>query len=112
MKRFFAWLRAIFHRGMDNLEDPELMLDQAKRDMQSALSSNREKAVQAITQRNRLQRMFDESVAKSAQLESQAATALKNGNRDLARQFLREKANVDATIESLKPTLAAASETV
>ncbi len=112
MKRFFAWLRAIFHRGMDNLEDPELMLDQAKRDMQSALSSNREKAVQAITQRNRLQRMYDESVAKSTQLEGQAATALKNGNRDLARQFLREKANVDATIESLKPTLAAASETV
>jgi len=50
MKRFFAWLRAVFHRGMDNLEDPELMLDQAKRDMQSALSGNREKAVQAIGQ--------------------------------------------------------------
>lgn len=112
MKRFFAWLRAIFHRGMDKLEDPELMLDQARRDMQAALVANREKAVQAIASRNRLQKMMEEQTARAAQLENQAAAALKSGNRDLARQFLREKAGIDQSIESLKPTLAAATETV
>ena len=85
MKRFFAWLRAIFHRGMDKLEDPELMLDQARRDMQGALVANREKAVQAIASRNRLQKMMEEQTARSTQLENQAAAALKSGNRDLAR---------------------------
>lgn len=97
---------------MDKLEDPEIMLDQARRDMQTALVQNREKAVQAITQKNKLQGMLDEATRKSAQLENQAAAALKAGNRDLARQFLREKATSDATIETLKTTLATAVETV
>ncbi|MBL8067145.1 MAG: PspA/IM30 family protein [Armatimonadetes bacterium] len=112
MKRFFAWLRALFGRTMDKLEDPEIMLDQAKRDMQGALTANREKAVQAITQRNRLQQMLDEATKKANQLEQQAATALRQGNRELAKQFLREKASNDATIETLRTTLAQAAETV
>lgn len=112
MKRFFAWLKAIFNRGMDKLEDPEIMLDQARRDMTQALVANREKAVQAITQKNRLQQMLDEATRKAAQMENQAAAALKQGNRDLARQFLREKATNDATIATLQTTLAQAVETV
>lgn len=112
MKRLFAWLKALFNRTMDKVEDPDMMLDQAKRDMQSALIANREKAVQAITQKNRLQQMLDEQQKKSAQLESQATMALRQGNRELARSFVREKTNVDATIETLKGTLAQAIETV
>ena len=112
MKRFFRWLKALFGRAMDNLEDPDIMLDQARRDMTEALVQNREKAVQAITQKNRLQQMLDDAERKSIQLESQASMALQQGNRDLARQFLREKANNDATIATLKSTLAQAVETV
>lgn len=112
MKRFFRWLKALFNRTMDNLEDPDIMLDQARRDMQEALVQNREKAVQAITQKNRLQQMLDEQAKKSVQLEGQASMALQQGNRDLARQFLREKANTDATVTTLKSTLAQAVETV
>ena len=112
MQRFFRWLKAIFNRGMDKLEDPEIMLDQARRDMQEAYAANRERAVQAITQRNRLQNMYDEQVAKSNQLEANATMALKQGNRDLARQFMREKQATDGSLESLKGSLASASETV
>ncbi|MBL8086600.1 MAG: PspA/IM30 family protein [Chthonomonas sp.] len=112
MKRFFAWLKALFNRGMDKLEDPELMLDQARRDMSEALRQNREKAVQAITQKNRLQTMLDEQTRRSAQLEQQATVALKQGNRDLARQFMREKQSADTAVEQLKGTYAAALETV
>lgn len=102
MKRFFRWLKALFNRGMDQLEDPDLMLDQAKRDMTETLVANRERAVQAITQKNRLQGMLEEAKKKSAQLETQATMALKQGNRELARQFIREKANNDATIATLE----------
>ncbi len=112
MKRFFAWVRALFGRTMDSLEDPEIMLDQARRDMQGALTQNREKAEQAITQRNRLQQMMDEATKKSLQLEQQASTALRQGNRELAKQFLREKASTDGTLETLRSTLAQAAETV
>lgn len=112
MKRFFRWLKALFNRGMDKLEDPEIMLDQARRDMQETLIGNREKAVQAITQKNRLQGMHDDAVKKSAQLETQATMALKQGNRELARQFIREKANNDATIATLAASLAQATQAV
>jgi phage shock protein A len=112
MKRFFRWLKAIFNRGMDKLEDPDIMLDQARRDMQEALIANREKAVQAITQKNRLQNLYDEQVKKSNQLEQQATMALQQGNRDLARQFVREKANVDAVLGQLKTSLDNATQAV
>ncbi len=112
MKRFFRWLKALFNRGMDKLEDPDMMLDQARRDMQEAMVSNREKAVQAITQRNRLAGMLDEARKKSAQLERQAETALKQGNRDLARQFIREKANNDVVLTQLEASHKQADEAV
>jgi phage shock protein A len=112
MKRLMNWLRAVFHRTMDKVEDPDIMLDQAKRDMQGALVANREKAVQAITQKNRLQGMLDDHKKKSTQLESQAAMALKQNNRDLAVQFMREKMNNDAVIGQLQQSYEQALATV
>lgn len=112
MKRFFRWLKAIFNRGMDKLEDPDVMLDQARRDMQEALVSNREKAVQAITQRNRLQSLYNEHLKKGEQLEQQAVMALQQGKRDLARNFVREKANNDAVLGQLKVSLDNANQAV
>jgi phage shock protein A len=102
MRRFFEWIKALFNRAMDKVEDPDIMLDQARRDMQAGLIANREKAVQAITQKNRLQQMLDDHRAKGNQLESQATMALKQGNRDLAAQFMREKINNDAIIAQLQ----------
>jgi phage shock protein A len=112
MRRFFNWLKAIFNRAMDKVEDPDIMLDQAKRDMQAALVANRERAVQAITQKNRLQGMLDEARKKSAQLESQSTVALKQGNRELAVQFMREKMNNDAVIAQLQQAYEQALQTV
>ena len=112
MNRFFRWLKALFNRGMDKLEDPDMMLDQARRDMQEALVANREKAVMAITQKNRLQGMYDELTKKSASLESQATMALQQGKRDLARQFIREKASTDSSMATLKTSLDQATQAV
>ena len=97
---------------MDKLEDPDIMLDQARRDMQQTLIANRERAVQAITQKNRLQGMLEEATKKSKQLEQQAVMALKQGNRDLARQFLREKTNGDAVIVTLEGSYTQAVQAV
>jgi phage shock protein A len=102
MGRFFRWLKAIFNRAMDKVEDPDIMLDQARRDMQEGLVANREKAVQAITQKNRLEGMLKEAREKSIKYEGQATMALKQENRDLARQFLREKMTNDAIIAQLQ----------
>lgn len=112
MQRFINWIKSLFNRTMDRLEDPEMMLDQARRDMQQALVANREKAVQAITQKNRLQGMLEEANKKSAQLEKQAAMALQQGKRDLATNFMREKMTNDATIATLQASYDSAVQTV
>jgi phage shock protein A len=56
--------------------------------------------------------MLEEQTSRAEQLETQAATALRQGNRELAKNFLREKATIDDTINKIKPTLAQATETV
>ncbi len=101
-RRFWRWLSGLFHRTMDKLEDPDIMLDQARREMSEALVANRERAVQAITQKNRLQNELEAAQKRSAELEGKAVMALKQGNRDLARSFVREKANNDAVMVSLQ----------
>jgi phage shock protein A len=112
MRRFFEWIKALFNRAMDKVEDPDIMLDQARRDMQAGLIANREKAVQAITQKNRLQQMLDEKRAQGSQLEGQATMALKQGNRDLAAQFMREKINNDAIVAELQGSYEQAASSV
>ncbi len=97
---------------MDKVEDPDIMLDQARRDMQETLVANREKAVQAITQKNRLEQMLADTKKKSAQYEQQATTALKQENRDLARQFLREKMTNDQIIATLQGSYDQAAQAV
>lgn len=97
---------------MNKLEDPDLMLEGARRDMQDTLRANKEKAVHAIAQRNNLAAMVEELERKSANLENQAVMAVKQGNRELARQLLREKANYQNSLESLKVSLATAGQTV
>ena len=112
MQRFFNWIKGLFNKAMDRVEDPEAMLDQARRDMQTALVGNREKAVQAITQKNRLQNMLEEVKQKSTSLEAKATMALKQGDRETATVFMREKMNNDSQLANLQTSYDQAVATV
>src|SRR5471030_1787686 len=112
MNRLFNWIKALFNRTMDKVESPDIMFDQARRDMQGALIANREKAVQAITQKNRLQGMLDDAKKKSAELESRATMALRQGDSELATSFMREKMNQDASVTTLQGSYESAAATV
>lgn len=110
MNRFFNWVKSLFGRFMDKVEDPEMILDQAKRDMEQALRDNREKGVQAITQKNKLQLMLEDERRKAAELEAKATMALKQGQRDLALSLMREKMTHDGTAEQLQKSYDQASQ--
>ena len=112
MNRFINWIKGLFNRTMDKLEDPDMMLEQAKRDMQVALQGNQEKAVQAITQKNMLENMLNEQKRKSQALENQATMALKQDKRDIATQLMREKMNVDANVATIQQSYDQAVQTV
>lgn len=112
LARFWRYLVAWVTGKVEQLEDPEVLLDQARREMQETLARNRERAIQAITQKNLLQAEVDKLERKVRELEKNAELALQQGKRDLALQLIREKKAQESALASLKASLQQAIETV
>lgn len=110
-RRFFRYLRALIMGKLDEIENPEVIINESLREMKENQIKNRERAVQAITQKNQLQGLVDQEERLAANLEAKAALALQQGNRELARQLLREKSLHDRTLEQLRVSLKQAEET-
>ncbi len=108
--RILNYLKALFGMKLDELEDPEVLLAQAQDEMKAAQAKNRERAVQAITQKNNLQAEVDKTTNAMANLDAKAEMALKNGDRDLALQLVREKQALGTNLSSLQASLASAIE--
>lgn len=100
--RIWRYLKALFLGKLDELENPEILLQEAAREMRENLAANRQRAVTAITQKNNLKSMLDEQEKRVTQLEAQAEMALKNGDRDLARRVLREKLTFQETMNQTR----------
>lgn len=108
--RIIRYLKGLFGMKLDDLEDPEVLLEQAKQEMQVSQQRNRERAIQAITQKNELQKQVDDLNKTIDNLQSSAEKALKQGDRDLARQLLVEKQQYDGTLVSSKAALQSAMD--
>lgn len=97
---------------VEDLENPEVLLDQARREMNEMLARNRERAIQAITQKNLLQ-VEVEKIEKSVRdLDKKAELALKQGNREIALQFVREKKAQESALGTMRQSLEQAIQTV
>ncbi len=112
LARLWRYLVAWVTGKVEQLEDPEILLDQARREMQETLARNRERAIQAITQKNLLQAEVDKLEKTVRDLERKAELALQQGNRDLALQIIREKKAQEGALASLRVSLQQAIETV
>lgn len=108
--RLIRYLKGLFGFKLDQLEDPEILLAQAQQEMREAQAKNRERAVQAITQKNNLQNLVEQTEKTTANLQAKAEFALKNGDRDLARQLLVEKQQYEATLAGTKSSLQSAMD--
>ena len=112
LRRFWQYIKALLSGKLDQIEDPEVLLSQAQREMTEMHARNRERAVQAITQKNNLQQMVDDTQKRVDNLQAKAELALKRGDRDLAKQLLTEKQQYMTTLEMTRTSLAQAQETV
>jgi phage shock protein A len=108
--RFFRYLKGLINGNLDKWENPEIIINEAVREMKENQIKNRELAVQAITQKNNLQQAVDSEERLVAEYERKATLALQGGNRDLAKSFLKEKAIHEQTLESMRGNLANAIE--
>lgn len=110
--RAWRYLKSLLHGKLDQWEDPEIIINDAVREMKESQIKNREMAVQAITQRNNLQKEVDHQERTVADLEKKAMMALQGGNRELAKQFLKEKATYEQTLGSMRENLVRATDSV
>jgi len=111
LKRLWNYIKSLFSRGLDTLENPDILLEQAQREMTEMHARNRERAVQAITQKNNLQQMVDDLQKRVDNLQSKAELALKRGDRDLALQLLKEKQGYEISLKSTSESLVQAIDT-
>ena len=109
--RIWRYLKGLLGFRLDQLEDPEILLQQAQQEMRENQAKNRERAIQAVTQKNNLLAEEEKTQKVVDNLQAKAEFALKNGDRETARQLLVEKGQYETTLATIKQSLQSAIET-
>lgn len=90
VKRLWRWIQAragdAARRNEAASDDPEVLLDRAQHEMQMMHAQNRERAVQAITHKNELERAVQNVRARVADLQSATDEAERSGDRVTAQK--------------------------
>ncbi|MBP1992372.1 PspA/IM30 family protein [Paenibacillus eucommiae] len=90
--------KASIHEVLDKVEDPIIMLNQYLRDMEEEIAQAEVTVARQIASERKLKQRLEESERLTADRESKAAAALKNGQEATARQALEEKLYYDEKI--------------
>ena len=95
LERMSRLVRANINDAIDRAEDPEKVLDQFLRDMQSNMTTGRAQVAAMIAQEKELEADLDETRRLSAEWGRKAQRAVEAGKDDLAREALRRKRDND-----------------
>jgi phage shock protein A len=95
MDRLSRLIRANVNDMIDRAEDPEKMLDQFLRDMETNITTARAQVASMIAQEKELEADLSETRRLSGEWEAKARRAVEAGKDDLAREALRRKRDND-----------------
>lgn len=93
--RISTIMRSNINALLDRAEDPEKVLEQIIRDMESAMREARGQVAEMIAQEKRLKMEVDQSQRLSMEWQRKAELAVSKGSDDLAREALRRKRDYD-----------------
>jgi phage shock protein A len=93
---------------LDKCEDPEKMIDQYMRNMESDLGKVKAETASVMAEEARAKRDLDENAAQIDKMQSYAEKALKAGSEADARTFLEKKQQMVTTQAALEQTYTAA----
>ncbi|MBC8104752.1 MAG: PspA/IM30 family protein [Cytophagales bacterium] len=91
-------------------EDPEALLSRAQQEMRELHARNRDRAVRAITQKNNLQQIVDDTQKRIETLQEKAELAARRGEEEMAGKFRAEAATFAEVLEQSRQSLAQAVE--
>lgn len=110
MERFKDIMSANINALLDKAEDPEKMIDQYLRNMESDLGKVKAETATVIAEESRAKRALDECNANITKMQTYAEKAITAGNDNDARQFLAQKKIYSDQLVSLQSTYQVASE--
>ncbi len=91
LNRLTRLFRADMHAVLDRIEEPELLLRQALREMEEALADSARKLALERTQRERLERRQQEISVSLAAITDELSMCMDADNEALARVLLRRR---------------------
>lgn len=94
LSRFKDIMSANINAILDKAEDPEKMIDQCLRNLQSDLGKVKSETASVMADAQRAKRLYDESTEEVNKLQSYAIKALEAGNDTDAKKFLEKKSIV------------------
>lgn len=112
MERLSTLIRANINDMLDHAEDPEIMLNQILRDMESEINQARNQVANMMAQEKIFQDDLKAEQDKTAHMESRAEYYVTQGNDAMAKEALKRKADSDANIGVLTQQLQAQSDMV
>lgn len=110
-KRINDVLTANINDLIDRVEDPERMIKQIIREMETNISQAKERVVDAITSEKKLEKEVSEHRNEASLWQEKAQSALENDNEELARGALIRKNEHDKILKNLEPAWGAAVNT-
>ena len=94
LTRFKDIMSANINALLDKCEDPEKMIDQYLRDMESDLGKVKAETAAVMAEETRCKRQLDECTAEMDKYQKYAEKAVLAGNDEDAKQFLAKKAQL------------------
>ncbi|WP_343208507.1 PspA/IM30 family protein [Anaerolentibacter hominis] len=102
LARFKDIMASNINALLDKAEDPEKMIDQYLRNLNSDLGKVKSETAAVMAEEQRAKRALDECSSEIAALQNYAVKALEAGNDADARSFLEKKANFTEKEAGLK----------
>lgn len=102
LTRFKDIMESNINAILDKAEDPEKMVDQCLRNLNSDLGKVKAETATVMAEEQRAKRELDECTAEINKYQSYAQKAVQAGNDDDARKFLEKKGQLVTKQESLQ----------
>ena len=101
LQRFSDIMSANINALLDKAEDPEKMIDQCIRNLNSDLSKVKEETAAVMAEEKRAKRELDECSAEIEKMHDLSVKAVEAGNDEDAKKFIEKKAQLTKKQEEL-----------
>lgn len=112
MERLSTLIRANINDMLDHAEDPEVMLNQILRDMETETAKARSQVADMMAQEKLFSDDLKAEQDKGSHMEERAEYYVRQGNDAMAREALKRKSDSDANIAVLQQQLTAQTDMV